>query len=238
MKLKLRAENDIQILTIAELDSSQNVDVLRAGITQIFKNGKNRIILELAEPKLISAEILRELGRLKLLANELAGDIVLSGLDPDTKQKVDNFAKPPFALSFLTTSQAVNYFKELHSKSAKPASIPAASPATTPIAAPSASTAAASTAAPSAAGATTAGPVPAIVDKFREEIRQRELGEVGQLRKEVERLKAENKSLMDLLNKKVLERREPPDAAAYQARIKTLEKQLADILSQPPEKKK
>ncbi|MFL5815275.1 MAG: hypothetical protein ACJ763_16990 [Bdellovibrionia bacterium] len=126
MKLKLRAENDIQILTIAELDSSQNVDVLRAGITQIFKNGKNRIILELAEPKLISAELLRELGRLKLLANELAGDIVLSGLDPDTKQKVDNFSKPPFAISFLTTPQAVNYFKELHAKAPASAAMPTA----------------------------------------------------------------------------------------------------------------
>jgi hypothetical protein len=238
VKLKLRAENDIQILTIAELNSSQNVDVLRAGITQIFKNGKNRIILELAEPKLISAELLRELGRLKLLANELAGDIVLSGLDADTKQKVDNFAKPPFAISFLTTTQAVTYFKELHTKPAKPVAasavsmspvVPTAAPVTAPATAPETTP---------TAGATTSGPVPAIVDKFKEEIRQRELGEMGQLRKEVARLKSENQSLMDLLQKKVLERREPLNVAAYQARIQDLEKQLSDILSQPPEKKK
>lgn len=236
MKLKLRAENDIQILNVSELDSSKNVDVLRAGITQIFKNGKNRIILELAEAKSVSAELLRELGRLKLLANELAGDIVLSGLDPETKQKIDNFSKPPFAVSFLTTPQAVNYLKELH----KPAKSTAA--ATAPAPAPS--TAQATTTSPSQAasagapaGATVAGPVPAMAEQFKEELKKRELGEVGQLRKEIERLKAENLSLTEFLQKKVLERHEPPNAAAYQARIHDLEKQLSDILSQPPEKK-
>lgn len=234
MKLKLRAENDIQILNVSELDSSKNVDVLRAGITQIFRNGKNRIILELAESKSVPAELLRELGRLKLLANELAGDIVLSGLDPETKQKIDNFSKPPFAVSFLTTPQAVNYLKELH----KPAKPTAAATAPVPSTAQAATTSppqAASAGTPTSA--TVAGPVPAMAEQFKEELKKRELGEVGQLRKEIERLKAENLSLTEFLQKKVLERHEPPNAAAYQARIHDLEKQLSDILSQPPEKK-
>jgi hypothetical protein len=244
MKLKLRAENDVQILTVSELDSTKNVDVLRAGITQLYRNGKNRIVLELTEPKSIPAELLRELGRLKLLANELSGDIVLSGLDPETKQRIDSFAKPPFAISFLTTAQALRFFKELSAAKPLPsaaAPATAAPPVAAVMAAPAAPTppSAAPLAQPAASSsAATAGPVPAIKDQFKEELRQREMGEVGALRKEVERLKSENHSLMELLNKKVLERREPPDAAAYLAKIQELEKQLADILSQPPEKTK
>lgn len=237
MKLKLRAENDIQILTVSELDSSKSVDVLRAGITQIFQNGKNRIILELSEAKDIPAELLRELGRLKLLANELAGDIVLSGLDPETKQKVDNFAKPPFAVSFITTPQAVNYLKELHAKATKAAAAAALPPSPVqPATAPLPQSAAPPTSPP--ANAPTAGPVPALAEQFKDELRHRELGEVGQLKKEIERLKNENRSLTDLLHKKVLERHTPPDAAAYELKIRDLEKQLTEILSQPPEKKK
>jgi hypothetical protein len=238
MKLKLRAENEIQILTIAELDSSQNVDVLRAGITQIFKNGKNRIILELVEPKNISAELLRELGRLKLLANELAGDIVLSGLDPETKQKIDNFSKPPFAISFLTTPQAVNYLKELSKPQKGKAATLAPAPAPIPTPSLAATAVPQPQAAPAPAAGATAGPVPGMTEQFKEELRKRELGEVGQLRKEIERLKTENQSLMDILHKKVLERREPPNMAAYETRIRDLEKQLTDILSQPPAPKK
>ncbi len=214
MKLKLRAENDVQVLTISELDSPKNVDVLRAGITQIFKNGKNRIVLELTTPKSVPAELLRELGRLKLLANELSGDIVISGLDPETKQKVDSFAKPPFAVTFLTTAQALNFFKELSAP--KPPTPPEKAPVAGPV--PDIKTGVAGSA--------------RLDEKFKEEIRQREMGEMGSLRKELEHLKSENKSLMELLGKKILERREPPDAAAYQARIHELEKQLADILGQ------
>jgi hypothetical protein len=221
MKLKIRAENDIQVLTISELDSPKNVDVLRAGITQIFRNGKNRIVLELAESKAVPSELLRELGRLKLLANELAGDIVISGLDEETKKRIDSFAKPPFAITFLTTPQALHYLKDMGvPRPPLPAQKPVAAPQAQPI--------------PAAA---TAGPVPAIKEQFKEELRARELGEAGSLRKEVERLRSENESLMELLNKRMVERRDPPDVAAYRVRIAELEKQLSDILSQPPEKK-
>jgi len=222
MKLKIRAENDIQVLTISELDSPKNVDVLRAGITQIFRNGKNRIVLELAESKAVPSELLRELGRLKLLANELAGDIVISGLDEETKKRIDSFAKPPFAITFLTTPQALHYLKEMSApRPPLPAQKPvAAAPQAQPI--------------PAAA---TAGPVPAIKEQFKEELRARELGETGVLRKEVERLRSENESLMELLNNRIVERRAPPDSAAYRVRIAELEKQLSDILAQPPEKK-
>jgi hypothetical protein len=229
MKLKLRAENDIQILTISELNSSKSVDVLRAGATQLLRNGKNRIVLELTEAKSVPAELLRELGRLKLLANELAGDIVLSGLDPETKQKIDLFAKPPFAISFLSTAQAIKYFKDSAApEKTKPsaAATPAAAAAPVPVPTP----------APSAAPHGTAAGTSA--EQFKEEIRQREMGELGQLRKQIEQLKKENQSLTQLLTQKLFALREPQDVAGYKKKIQELETQLASFVSEPAPKTK
>jgi hypothetical protein len=231
MKLKLRAENDIQILTISELNSSKSVDVLRAGVTQLLRNGKNRIVLELTEAKSVPAELLRELGRLKLLANELAGDIVLSGLDPETKQKIDLFAKPPFAISFLSTAQAIKYFKDSAApEKTKPsaAATPAAAPVPVPVPVP--------TPAPSAAPHGTAAGTSA--EQFKEEIRQREMGELGQLRKQIEQLKKENQSLTQLLTQKLFALREPQDVAGYKKKIQELETQLASFVSEPAPKTK
>jgi hypothetical protein len=232
MKLKLRSENDIQILTIAEIDSSKNVDVLRAGITQILRNGKNRIILELAQARSIPPELLRELGRLKLLANELAGDILLTGLDTESKQKVDSFSQPPFTVSFHTTAEALAHFKQRPSVPKKSDLPPSPGPSLQAQAQATPQSATALTPI-----ATAIDPTTAINVQFKEELRQRELGEVGTLRKQIESLKSENQSLMELLAKKVLERQDPPDAAAYRTKITELETQLAALLSPAPEKK-
>lgn len=210
MKLKLRIENDIQILSVSELDNPGNIEVLRAGLTKILKAGKNRIVLEIAGASSVPAEILRELGRFRLLANELAGDILLAGMDAATKARIDQFSKPPFIQSFETTEQALRFFKELSApKGPKPA------PATKPTPEPGAA-----------------------AKEFKEQIVQREKGELGTLRKEVERLRAENTSLTDLLSARIHGRRNPPDTQAYREKIEFLEKQLAGFLEKPPEKAK
>lgn len=219
MKLSLRAVGDIHVLSVSELATAENLKVLQAGVTKSLKTGKNRIILELAEAAAIPAEVLRELARLKLLANELSGDILLAGLDEQAKKNVENFSKPPFISCFATTEQAVQYFKQALEKKEAPAVAAPAPPAPA--------------AAPVSAGTTASGDK----DPFKEQIRQRELGEMGALRKENERLKVENKTLNELLATKLLDRRDPPDVQAYQEKLQLLENQLAQILEKPPEKK-
>jgi hypothetical protein len=232
MKLKLRAENDIQVLTISEIDSSQNVDVLRAGITKLFKNGKNRIVLELTEAKTVPAEVMRELGRLKLLANELAGDIVISGVDAQTKQKIDSFAKPPFAVSFPATAQAIAYLKQIANPPPKDSAPAPVAKAAAPAPSPSATAPAPAASHPAPQGHATDP------SQHQQEILTKEMGELGALKKQVEQLRKENLSLTAILAQKIWERREPGDVDTFRDRVSELEDKLAKILAQPPEKKK
>lgn len=201
MKLKLRTSGDIQILTIEDLRTEENLKLLKAGITKLFKSGKNKIILELLESGAIPVEVLRELGRLKLLANELSGDIVLAGMGDESKTQIENFSKPPFTRCFGTTEQAIQYF----------APAPVAAPANAPVVG-----------------------TPKRGEDLKEQIKQRELGELGTLRKENERLRAENESLQRLFATKILYGREPLDAQGDQEKIRILEAQLADILGKAP----
>jgi hypothetical protein len=221
LKLKLRTSGDIQILTVSELDNPKNVEILRAGIKKTLLMGKNRIVLELTEPALIPADALRELAHLKLLANELSGDIVLAGLNEQERIKVQSFSKPTPAACFQTTQQALDYL----TTPAKPAAAPAP---------PSVAT-------PTAPATTLQNAQPAVLpgqkEALKEDVRKNELGDLGKLRKEVERLKAENTSLLELLSTQIFERREPGDVKAYQEKIVVLEAQLADVFDKPPEKK-
>lgn len=184
--------------------------VLRAGITQSLKSGKNKIVIELTEPTTIPPEVLRELGRFRLLANELSGDIVLSGMSGELRTKVESFSTPPFTICYEKLDQALEHFK----KSVKPVS--AAPP-------PAAATATAAADAEKAA---------------QQKIVTEEGGEIGKLRRELDRLKKENDSLAKLLAKKFFDRHEPEDVQGYQAKVKDLEERLAEILEKPPEKPK
>jgi hypothetical protein len=110
MKLELKTEKDIQILVVTGPLTEHDIKVLRAGITKLFKSGKNKIILELTDASGLPAEVLRELSVLNLLAREMSGEIVLSNVDAATQQKIKTFAKPPPVLSFPDRASAIESF--------------------------------------------------------------------------------------------------------------------------------
>ena len=212
MKLKLRAAGDVSVLTVLELQTDENLAVLRAGLVSAMKAGKNRFVLELNNSSAIPPTVLRELARLRLLANELSGDIVLAGVGPEVRLKIETFAKPSVIPVFDTVTGALQFFRP-------PAPPP---PALPPLAPPPVKA---------------APPVGEEAKQFKEQIRDRELGEVGQLRKVIERLTAENRALQETLSRRVVERRAPADLQGYREKLQLLEAQLAEILSKPPEKK-
>lgn len=197
MKLELRQKGDVQILRVLSPDSIHDLKVLKAGIIHLFKKGKNKIILELTQAKSLQPDALRELAILNLTARELAGEILLSGVDPETRQKIEHFSKPPAVLCFANTEAAIAQFRGLQTESSEP------DPLETPVVPP--------------------------ID--REELQKRELGDVGALRKEIERLKVENRKVIEQLTFWVVQSREVPDSAAYKARIAALESELEELLS-------
>lgn len=211
MKIKLQTVGEVHILIVAGLDTPENFKVLRAGITQSLKTGKNKIIIELSEPSTVPADVLRELGRFKLLANELAGDIVLAGVTSEIKVKIETFSQPPFTICYENRDKALQHFKGPQPTAAQTAT-PAASPA--PTSAPDAAKLA------------------------QQKVQAQEGGELGKVRKELEAVKKENEALTKMLAKKFFDRREPEDVQSYQAKIKDLEERLTEILEKPPEKAK
>jgi hypothetical protein len=228
MKLKLEVVRDVNVLVAAGPIEPANFAVLKAGIRKLFKDGKNKIILELPDSSTFSPEILREIAVLNLLASELAGQIVLAGIAPLTRAKIDAFSKPPVVRAFPDRATAVEFF---HPKpdEAKPTPAPKAEPTPAP---PSGSL----SEAPSAVAAGAAPDHPSA----KTDIRTKELGDLGELRKRLTELEAENRELQSELSRTVALRRDPPDLDSWKEKVSRLEKDLADAIAAaqaPPPKK-
>jgi hypothetical protein len=221
MKLKLEAVRDVNVLVASGPIEPANFAVLKAGIRKLFKDGKNKIILELPDSSTFSPEILREFAALNLLASELAGQILLAGIAPLTRAKIDSFSKPPVVRCFPDRTAAVEFFhpkapEEAAKKEPKPDSLNESK-----------------TAAPS----TQADPDPSTA---KADIRAKEIGDLGELRKRLTELETENRELMAELSRMTTTRRDPPDLDSWKEKVSRLEKELTDAIAAaqaPPPKK-
>lgn len=218
MKLSLETNRDVNILTASGEINAERFAILKAGIKKLFRDGKNKIILELPESKALSPDILRELALLNLMAAELAGQIVLSGISPETKSKIESFSAPPAVRCATNRTEALNLFfgttqdSKEPKKTEAPTSSSSAPPATTP-----------------------AKPTTTNTDdakNAKERLRQTELNDLGSLRKRITELEVENKELQTSMKDAILKRRDPPDLDAWKAKVKDLETQLESANSQ------
>lgn len=112
MKLALRQEENCSVLEIQGSIDAQNFAVLKAGLTKLFQNGKNRIVLHIVSPNDISTDVIRELAILDVFARELSGKLVLASENEDLKAKVSSFAKPPIVAILPSVAKAVEYLRE------------------------------------------------------------------------------------------------------------------------------
>lgn len=113
MKIALRQEESASILEIQGTIDTHNFAVLKAGLSKLLQNGKNRIVLHLQDPAGLSNEVLRELAILDVFARELSGKLVIASDSMELKQKVEAFAKPPVVAFLPTVAKAVEYLKDL-----------------------------------------------------------------------------------------------------------------------------
>ena len=242
MKLKLEATKDISILVAEGPITPENFAVLRAGIKKLFKDGKNKIILEVPDSGTFTPTILREIATLNLTAAELSGSIVIAKVAPLTRAKIEAFAKPPVVRCFADREQAVEFFypknaEELPKTPVAPLTPAAAKP--DPIPAPNVANPTApkpfSLDVPVAAEEAKSAPAcdPASEEKakqYKSEIRAKEMGDLGSVRKKLSELEAENAELKSRIAEMVVTRRDPPDLDAWKEKVGNLEKQLADAI--------
>lgn len=202
MKIQLLQEKSYPVLVVQGEVSSQEVLILRAGLSKLLKNGKNRIILEFTEASKLSQEVLREIAVFNVLARELAGNIVIAGVDPATKARIETYSKPPVVECFVTRFDAAAALAPVAPTDSPPPGTPGPQPA-------------APTKADASAGAKSGA--------------LKELESQNQLRSELEKLKSRNAELEEQLRVLVITRRDLPDAEAYKDRLRSLEAELLDV---------
>ncbi len=229
MKLTLKAQAGIQILSSTGDINSRDIQVLRAGITQLMKSGKNKIVFEIPDADKLPAEILRELSMLDLLARELSGRVALAGTSPLLRQQIQRFAQPPVIQCFDSAAAAIKHFADA-AAAAKQAAPPAPAPASTAAPTPAAK--------PQAAAPEAPKPAPADVAVARAEVRQKELSELTDFRKRIAQLENENQLLRDKLISALEHRRAAVPPAAAQKKIEDLEQKIEELLTQAAQPKK
>ncbi len=254
MKLSLETKRGIEILKIEGPVTERDLRVVRAGLADALKKGKNRIIVHLGETPRLPHQVLRELSNLDLLARELSGRIVLSGVTPALKREIESYAKPPVIACFKEMSDALLSFlsadkdeSEESKRAAAPtasapapaASAPASSAAAPPTAAPSASAPAApAPSAPTASGdaatggTTGASEAPEVGKFLKEDIREREQRALLGLRKQNAELMKQNELLKEQVEALLKESKRVTRTAAGQERIDELEAQVEGLLKQ------
>jgi anti-anti-sigma factor len=112
MKVSLRHEDSIAILEVAGEVDAHSFQVLKAGLTKLLRDGKNRIILSLKDANELESDVLRELAIIDVFARELSGKIVLSAENEDLREGVKIFAKPPVIPILSSVALALDYFKK------------------------------------------------------------------------------------------------------------------------------
>jgi anti-anti-sigma regulatory factor len=112
MKLGLRQEDSVAILEISGQVDDHNFQVLKAGITKLLQNGKNRIVLNLADATELKGDVIRELAIIDVFARELSGKIILASGNPELKESVRVFAKPPVIPILSSVELALDYFRK------------------------------------------------------------------------------------------------------------------------------
>lgn len=210
MKLALTSEKSIPVLTVSEGITEHDIQILRAGITKLFKSGRNKIILEVPGLDSMPGEVIRQLSTFDILARELSGRLVVAGVSQALKTKIEVFANPPTVLTFENRGEALEFFT-----TPLPQTVPTATPP-----------APGSTAAAGAVAGVGAGAVNAETEALR--------AEQNSLKQRLQTLEKENKALKEQVVLATIARRVPEDEAAYLQKIQTLEAKIEKLLAEAP----
>ncbi len=212
MKLKLTSEDHIDILSASDAITEKDISILKAGITKLFQNGKNKIVFELpgGGQERLAPEVIRELGMLDNFARELAGRIVVVSSSSEILAGIQAFASPPLVLCYATRKEALAVF------AAPPPldTVPGQPEALVDPLAP-----------------------PLVAGLTKEDYLARELGDLGQIRKQLADAERDNRLLQEQIVRQVTDRRAVVGTDALHEKIVALEQEIEKLLY-PPAKSK
>jgi len=193
MKIRLKNEKGISILTASQSITESDAAILAAGVRKLLQDGKNRIVIHLPEISKVPAEVIRVLAQLNLAAAELAGQIRLSGLDEAAQKQIHSFSKPPALYCYATEAEALAAFAPPRTE--EPLDLV---------------------------------PKPAQPGEYKAEVRERELGELGELRKRLQDAEKEVRELSRLLAERIFAARLPDSDDKTTKKIQALEWELSE----------
>ena len=207
MNLNLAQKDGVNILTVTGGVDLRNIQILKAGITKLFKDGKNRIILELKGSGKLESEVIREIAVLDLFAKELAGSIAFVVDDAELRQTLIGFAKPPVMSIFADMPKALEYF----AKGAAAAAAPEVEELD-----------------PEAMKGALAAREKEI-EALRNQVKILDPKEITKLRAENVELQTKLRELEEQVKHLLLERRIPPEADAYKAKIDSMKAAIEEL---------
>lgn len=205
MKLNLASRSNIYTLSVGGELKDHDSQVLRAGIQKLLKDGRHRIIVDVKEVSVVSPQSIRDLCELNSIAQELQGEIVLSGVTPALRNRVEAYSRPPVLLMFNSNEAAFRHQQGKIEEWEKP---PASSS--------------------SRSSASSLSSEPATRPASPEPPSHKDVLEATHLRKQLEEARESNRMLKENLRRIVFERKNPVELKAYQQKIDYLEKRLAD----------
>lgn len=112
MKLSLGQQDGIAVLEVKGAIDIRNFQVLKAGLSKLLRDGRNRIILSLEECDNLDSDVIREIAILNVFARELAGQIMIASSNEALKGSVLNFSKPPVIPILGSVAQGVEFFQK------------------------------------------------------------------------------------------------------------------------------
>ncbi len=112
MKVGLRQQDGIAILDVTGGVDSHNFNILKAGLSKLLRDGKNKIVLHFVDTPSLESEVIREVAILDVFARELAGKIVLASSNQELKEQVKLFAKPPVVPILSTVELAIEFLRK------------------------------------------------------------------------------------------------------------------------------
>lgn len=217
MKLKLSEDQGIHTLHTSGDLSEKDLKILHAGLIKLFKDGKNKVILQLSEIQTIPSEFPKNLSELNLIAEELSGQIVVVVADPKIRSQLENFSTPNRLRSFEQTSAAIQYFSKSEKSKEEIDSQPLASAKLPPE----------KYHPPEFTEAMEKKNEE--IEKLRKLLEEKEKGELGAVKKENSQLKELVNNAESRLELLLKSRREAIDHAVYQKQIMVLQERIESL---------
>jgi anti-anti-sigma regulatory factor len=219
VKLSLGLTQGFTVLKVDAEVSAHDFQVLKAGITKLLGDGKDKIVLDLTPQQDMDEAMIRELGLLNFTARELSGEIVLIASAKGLLQKIESFANPKPISIYGKVEEGVEHLV----RKGKVASELSGAPV--------------------GASPEEIQKLQAEITQLKGQLRDKEGGgELAQVKQQNAELAAQNRQLMEQVEAMFLKRVEPPNAASYQEKVTLLEDKVEELLkkieeSQAPAKK-